>query len=54
VIELTKEEVKALIRLIHTDEVQREMGAENWDLTEDEEYTLWGLIKKTTDKGHLT
>ena len=45
--ELTEAEIKALIRLIHTDEVQLEMGAENWDLTEDEETTLWGLINRT-------
>ena len=44
---LTEEEVKALIRLIHTDEVQLEMGAENWDLTENEENTLWDLIERT-------
>jgi len=46
-VNFTESESKALIKLIHTDEVQFEMGAENWDLTEDEELTIWALIKRS-------
>ncbi len=43
---LAPEEEAAVERLLRTDIVQNEMGAENWDLTEDEENVLWGVIKR--------
>lgn len=42
---LNDEHARVLRRLIDTDQVQLEIGAENWDLTEAEENTLWEIIK---------
>lgn len=44
--ELTKEEQQALINLLKSSVIANEMGAENWDLSEEEETHIWAIIKR--------
>ena len=44
--QLTDEEIELVKRVLSTTVVQNEIGAENWDLTEEEEMKLWDLIHK--------
>jgi hypothetical protein len=43
--QLSDEDALILRKVIKSDVVQNEIGAENWDLTEAEEMRLWGIIK---------
>jgi hypothetical protein len=43
---LTDAEANALAALLCTTTVQNEMGAENWDLSEEQEGALWPLIHR--------
>ena len=43
---LTDDEKAILQKVILSDAVQQLIGAEEWDLTEDEEMALWGLIAR--------
>jgi hypothetical protein len=43
---LTPEEQAVVRKVLLSTQVQNEIGAENWTLTETEEMTLWDVIHK--------
>lgn len=43
----TDEQMRVLKRVFASNTFQGLIGAEQWDLTEDEEMILWGIIKAT-------
>lgn len=43
---LSEKEKEAITRLLKSDVIQNEMGAENWDLTEEEENLIWNIINR--------
>jgi len=43
---LNEAEEAVLERVLASTVFRNLMGAEEWDLTEDEEWVLWGLIKR--------
>jgi hypothetical protein len=51
---LTLEEDRIVHKLLLTDIIKLELGAENWDLTEEEEEKLWTLIERLKAEGSVT
>jgi hypothetical protein len=51
---LTLEEDRIVHKLLLTDIIKWELGAENWDLTEEEEEKLWALIERLKAEGSVT
>lgn len=49
---LTTDEKQAIAALLRTSIVQNEMGAENWDLTEEQEELLWGVIDRLSQESN--
>lgn len=49
--QLTEEELEVLRKVILSHEVQLLIGAEEWDLTENEEMILWEIINKVEKGG---
>lgn len=43
---LTPDEEQAVALVLRSSVVQNAIGAEEWDLTEDEENLLWGVINR--------
>lgn len=43
---MTRKEARVIERLLQQRVLQDEIGAENWDLAEDEETVLWEIIKR--------
>lgn len=50
----TEAEVEALRNLLLSEEVQNLMGAEEWNLTEEEEMLLWDIIRREEKRGGIT
>ena len=49
--ELTDVEKDAIAALLLTDIVRLEIGAENWNLTEEQENALWSVIDRLVKRG---
>lgn len=41
---MTPEQIAVLLKVAHSEEVQLLIGGGEWDLTEEDEDTLWGII----------
>lgn len=46
---LDEEDHKVLAKVLASDEVQNEIGAENWNLSEEDEERLWKIIERYKD-----
>lgn len=45
--DLTETEWQAILAALHSDAFRLLMGAEEWDLTEEQEERLWDVIRRT-------
>lgn len=48
--QITGDELKAILKALHSVEFQLLIGAEEWNLTEEEENHIWDVIKRTGDE----
>jgi hypothetical protein len=44
--QFSHEEMEVIVKVLTSDTVQNIIGAEEWDLTEEEEMLLWKIIKR--------